>query len=203
MPTMSGKNCRSGAFSSLSWPMWILCVSAVTFLPGCYRQFVSIADLPQNTAGSGKLLVPGLGVIIRASNETSRSFLQVPSTFEMSFWFNPAHPGFRFDPKKVRLVFADGDVVVPGGVVTISDASDPSRVHTWKCWSNRRLPIEGSPPYALRSGYCFELYFNAPPPPADAPFTVYLDGLTREGRAVDVPPIGFKEGSFWVWDFLG
>lgn len=180
-------------------------VFASILLSGCFKQFVSKDDLPENreSNGHGKLLVPGLGVIIRSSNETPRSWIRISRDFEITTWFAPTRPGFQFDPQRVRLVFPDGKVLTPMAVFTVSDASDPSRAHTTDCWSNRRLPIEGKPPYPLKIGYCFEMFFDIRPPAADVPFTMHIDGLTHDGKPVSVPEIRFNKGSFWVWDFLG
>lgn len=192
----------------LAWRLLagIFFVIVSTLLSGCVRQLVSVADLPENRErdGRGQLLVPGLGVIIRASNETPRSWLEIPRYFKISLWFAPTRSGFQFDPQQVRLIFPDRRIFTPERVWTVSNASDPSRVHVWDCWSNRRTPIEGKPPYALKEiGYCFEISFEVEPPAPDTPFSMHIDYLTVDGKSVGVPEINFKKGSFWIMGLPG
>lgn len=177
-------------------------VLVATLLTSCFKQAVSVADLPKNLepGGRGKLLVPGLGVVIRSSNETERSWLRTPPDFEISFWFAPTQPGFQFDPQQVRLVL-DNHAFAPKHVFAISEASDPTRAHTWNCWSNRRLKIPGEPPYELKLGHCFEIYFDVKPPSSDASFSLHLGGLLLNGNRITVPEVRFKKDYFWVGGF--
>lgn len=169
---------------------------------GCFQQIVSTADLPRNTepGGRGKLLLPGLGVIVRTSNETARSWLRTPSDFEISLWFAPTQTGFQFDPHRTRLLL-DGRVFWPKQVLTVTNASDPTRAHTFTCWSNDRPSIPGQPPYELRLGHCFELYYDVMPPSPDALFSLQLDGLTQDGKKLPISEIQFKRSSFRVFPF--
>lgn len=171
-------------------------------LAGCFQQIVSTADLPRNTEpdGRGQLLTPGLGVIIRTSNETTRSWSRKPSDFEISLWFAPTQKGFQFDPYRTRLLLGDR-VLLPKQVLTVSKASDPTRAHTFNCWSNDRPPVPGQPPYELRVGHCFELYYDVMPPSPDTSFSLQLDGLSKDGKTLSISQIRFKESSFRVFPF--
>lgn len=180
----------------------LLGIVGLLSLAGCFQQIVSTADLPRNTepGGRGQLLTPGLGVIIRTSNETDRSWSRKPSGFEISLWFAPMQKGFQFDPHRTRLLLSDR-VFLPKQVVTVSRASDPTRAHTFSCWSNDRSPIPGEAPYELRLGYCFELYYDVMPPSPDTSFSLHLDGLSKDDKALSVSQVQFKRGSFRVFPF--
>lgn len=187
----------------------LTCVVAAAFLSGCYQQLVSVGYLSptqewrsESIGQHTRIYGPDVEIIVTASNETGRKWITAPSEFAISLWFGPEHRRvFKFNPEKVMLVSPAWGAIAPR-YVSVQGASPTVGVHTWSCWSNRRQPIEGKPPYALEMGDCFELYFKVAPPSPSETFTMRIDGLWREGRSVDIPAITFRKGRFWVSDFL-
>ncbi len=187
----------------------VLATVALSMLFGCYRQLVSEPSLRGSEEWtrdrSGIFRGPLVEMEIRSSNETARSWFQNPTghSFGISVQFRPLVPGLKFDPREARITLLEVGTVVPARIEAIADGSFKTGVHLWNCWSNRRLPIEGKPPYLLSVGSCFELYFSIPPPSPETPFRLHLNGITRDGATIDVPEFHFQKGSFWVFDFLG
>jgi len=187
------------------------CFAAAVLVSACYRQLVSTAYLPPEPEWHSeavgqhvRIYGPDVKIIVAASNETARRWISRPSEFAISLWFDPKHRRiFQFDPDRIRLVSPKWGSVVPRHVSTVAHSSPAVGAHTWECWSNRRQPIESKTNHALQIGDCFELYFNVMPPSPDETFSMHIEGLTLDGQPLKVPVIYFREGSFWVSDFLG
>jgi len=187
----------------------VVIIGAAVLLSACYRQLVSEAYLTDDRTwsrdGWGIFHGPGIEMEIRVSNETVRSWFRgsMKDSLGLSVQLHPLAPGLTFDPHDTQIVLSDTGAVTPSRIEAIADASFKTGVHEWRCWSNRRQQIKGEPPYTIQPGACFEFYFPIPPPSPDTSFSLRLRGLSRDGKRVEIPEVHFKEGSFWVFDFLG
>jgi len=113
--------------------------------------------------------------------------------------------GFSFDPRRVTLQLNDGKSLNPTNVLGPGNAKEnkdaPSR-ERWGCETKTpyyRQPV-GPIPFGERS--CFLLRFDTLPPSPDQPFVLLIEGITRVGVSVRMPPIQFEKASGWEFDTL-
>lgn len=98
---------------------------------------------------------------------------------------SPKSDEYEFDSSAVMVKLGNGTVLKPKGFTC-----------SYTRWDLEYLrsapPLSGSIP--ISENHCFLLFFDYPTPSVEEEFTMNLDGLKRNGEAVEVPTVYFKKG---------
>lgn len=191
--------------------MVLLAIVSSLMLQSCYRAWESQPYFEPNPDWQIKearhIVGPNLDIFINVSNyhtpfydNTSRKTLY--DYLGISLWFDVHEPGFKFNPNDVTLILP-GVLESRPSSVEMKYVGDISRSLGWDCGNSPLINAGLAPPYPLRRGSCFALYFYMKAPTPETPFSMHIEGLSRDGSPIEVPEIHFHEGSFWVFEFLG
>ncbi|MBI4825122.1 MAG: hypothetical protein HY807_01680 [Nitrospirae bacterium] len=100
-------------------------------------------------------------------------------------FFSKNNSEFSFNHSDVIVKLGDGTVLKPKGFTC-----------SYTRWDLEYLrsapPLSGSIP--ISENNCFLLFFDYPSPSVEEEFEMNLDGLKRNGEAVEVPTVYFKKG---------
>jgi hypothetical protein len=130
-----------------------------------------------------------------------------PKPFTILFAFLPYESGFSFNPNDITL-HLDGKILKPLSISAqlVPDPSPGSDYYkSWvarghvMCGFNQSkeyhpIPIEAD--YLFdKSGmwYCYEIQFDVSAPDPSTEFSIFLNGLFRNGEPYKIPPIPFQE----------
>jgi hypothetical protein len=183
----------------------VLFLVSALLLVGCVRAQVSEAFIEPSTewrsedwAATTLLFGPDIEIGIRASNINSPYTKKKDADyFGISLWFDSKGQDFKFDPADV-LLFLPGLASLKPSQIKIEFAGLSPKTVGWKCGNHPKVDLGPGPMYALRRGFCVELYFDTETPSPATQFSMHIEGLTRDGRRIVVPTIYFRNGSFWI-----
>jgi hypothetical protein len=186
----------------------VVILLSLTVTAGCYREFVSQAELAPNNqwhsekASSGVFLVgPEIKIAVRTSNRLSRFNDYREGTYlGISLYFSTERPDFRFNPTDVSVYLPGSGKVEPSRVrlVLAGLGNSPN----WMCGNYPFVDFGRGPLYNIRRGFCAELYFDIAPPSPKTEFKMKIHGLFSGDERVAIPDIYFREGKVWVLEFL-
>lgn len=200
-------------------------VLATFLISGCYRQWVSLGDMPNDAGWQSEQRVAhnrfeGNGIKLDvASSNTSGRWDPAKPEFALSLRLSFKEIGYQFDPRQVRLVLPGMGELLPQRIEMAANAIGWES--SWECGPGLRqwyfsrkqglafsYVAEGrierpERMLPLSNEACFEFYFPISPPCPDTPFILRIRGLSQGNQSVEIPEVKFKKGSFWVWDFLG
>lgn len=178
----------------------LLLIFVIVSVAGCYRISLSRARIGPETGwsmqkyGRGQLLVgPELDILIRSSNSSDENNNQ----FGISLWFDPKYSNLKFFPQEPVVLLPGTNGLKPKSIVVKWTGANRSG---WECGRSQNRDFGEGPSYVLERGFCVELYFEIKSPSPDTPFSMRIDGVTRDGQRVVIPRIEFVKDTATVID---
>ena len=179
----------------------------LTFSVSQPQPIPDISKLKKHQPGSRyalRLKLPDVEVDVMAANRVSPesdahySYLLAESGDKLLVFvaLSPKTDGVRFDPSRMRYQPDDGELPDHPWLV-----QGPARKHSVRegrfktCFppvfrSHRAIypPVTGSVPVTERA--CFRIFFNDDRT-APRPFTLFIEGISKSGKPVEVPAVEF------------
>lgn len=187
----------------------VISVFGVASLYGCVsssslsRAFVDPATgWSSKTWGRSQCVVgPDVEFCVKVSNSVSNLKDETKnSIFGVSLYFEPKVDDLKFIPTETSLLLPGLPAIKPmrfdlqvTGNNSSADMSDCGH------YNYPLVDFGLGPQYALRGGFCADLYFEVQPPSPDTEFVLRIPDIIRDNGRIRVPDLHFKKGVFEYW----